>query len=901
MKLNADALIIGIDRYDRTDFPELPGCVNDAVAAAKWLLDIGVPPERIIAHVSPMDPHQFPGGLIVLPADAKAIRLSFTKLSEKGAGDKLFLFMSGHGKHVLGEGPLFLCQDFMVGNDPSYNLKIDEYIGWLRSWRYRDQFLFYDACQDATASVRQIGDVKGSGPTAVIGTYRPDPAVAFTACYACSAGERAWAGDGRGVLVRYALEELDPKLWAGLHNDDPEQDAIVYDWSTGTRIVDLNELFKNIISGKIMDVANTGDRFQTPFCQPLGRALVDGYSAVMALPPIATSTVNLDVDPPGAVRDVRSVSLRSQIIVAPFRMPSKGVPLKIPAILKLPLQDQINAACRLAPESVWRVVNIPLVQRLGSADAEVIFELRQPPPTLPRSNDGTDEINIVVDPRPGGGLMSTEIARQLAPDGKIGGAILPPNATFRKDANGLSITFSQNDSVSILNASRLAIDWLKTLRRADPGKGGHIVLSPVGQPRDVQPNVHFDFDKSTAALLGGFLENNECVTIDSYSDEMPKRTMSLRDTENHPVEWLEPGQYRITIDLPWGKWTERFRVGEKAVVVGLPQRIGLEPLRNRYRRHDLDGPALIKTDDFIDLETMPIAVRSKDTLAFWTVPATGVPVVAIATKGGLRVELYSETTLREWDELITVGRFSTRDSAGLLKALGGKIPDGTALDFVLFAIASAYAEFDRRNLPAVRMIMEMIDEQAVRFRDIGLLRLAVDVAEGRLVGSERQHAIMLEIVELFPKAPVFRWGVSLLTDLARRTELPLPRWVDGIDPSSSLTVLHVRQSARLDFPLNPLNFQAFGRPVRVLPAVGEVLAGPLYTDVVMQPDLDGRMEKRLAEWQKLQGMIETDKAAAYDPDILQEQKLLLEHLVEEDDTERETKPEKDESGEAEPA
>ena len=55
-----------------------------------------------------------------------------------------------------------------------------------------------------------------------------------------------------------------------------------------------------------------------------------------------------------------------------------------------------------------------------------------------------------------------------------------------------------------LHANRLAIDWLKTLRRANPGEGGHIVLSPVGQPKDVRPNVHFDFDKSSATLLGGF-------------------------------------------------------------------------------------------------------------------------------------------------------------------------------------------------------------------------------------------------------------------------------------------------------------------------------------------------------------------------------------------------------------
>jgi hypothetical protein len=890
--LNADALIIGIDKYDRPDFPTLPGCVNDAVSAAKWLIGMGVPPKRIIAHVSPLDAQKFPDGVVVLPADAKSIRLSFIGLSENGSGDKLFLFMSGHGKHVLGEGPLFLCQDFMVGNDTSYNLKIDEYIEWFQSWRYRDQFLLYDACQDATASIRQIGDVKGTGPAAVIGTYKADPTVAFTACYACSPGERAWAGDGRGVLVRYALEELDPKLWAGLHDDDPEQDAIRYDWLTGARVVDLECLFTNIIAGKIADAANTGEKFQTPFCQPHGRALVDGYSPIMELPPLPTATVKVDVDPQVAVGDVQSINLKSQIITAICRMPSKGVPMKIPATLKFPLQDQINAACRLLPKSTWTTVNVPLVQRLGSPDADIIFQLRQPPPDSPSGNDGTDEINIVVDPGPGGGPLSAEIAKQLAPDGEIGGAKLPPSAAFRKDANGPTITFSRNDSASILAANRLAIDWLKTLRRANPGEGGHVVLSPVGQPKGVRPNVHFDFDKSSAALLGGFLENDVCVTLDSFSDEMPKRTMSLRDLEEHPLEWLDPGQYRMTIDLPWGRWTRRFRVGDKAVSVALPQSVGLEPLRNRYKRRDSSGPELIETDDFVDLAMMPMAVRRKDSLGFWTVPATGVPVVAIATDTGLRVEPYSETSLREWDELLTVGRLTVPDPAGLIRGLGGKIPGGTPLDFGLLAVAAAYAEYDRRNLPAVRTIVETIDEHAVRFRDVGLLRLAVDVAEGRLVGNERQHAIMLEIVGLLPKFPIFRWGVSLLTDLARQADLPLPRWMNGIDPSSPLTLVNVERLPRLGLPPSLFAHDVPGRQVRVLASRGEQLDTPPYLSVIWQTDLRDRLLKREAEWMKLQEMIEAEKPE-YNVDVLQEQRLLLEHLVEEEDTETETEQTRD--------
>jgi hypothetical protein len=693
--------------------------------------------------------------------------------------------------------------------------------------------------------------------------------------------------------VRHALEELDLKLWSGLHADDPEQDSIRYDWQTGGRLVDLESLFTNIVAGKIRDAANGGGNYQTPFCEPHGRALVDGYSPVMDLPPLPTSTVTVDVDPRGAVGDLQSVNLRSQLIAAICRMPSKNLPLKLPTTLKFPLYDRINAACRLLPKSTWATVNVPLEQRLGSADAELVFQLRQPPPASPSVGDGSDEINIVVDPGPGGGPLPPEIARQLAPNGRIGGAKLPPGAVYRKDANGPTITFSRNDSRSILDGSRLAVDWLRTLRRTSPSNGGHIVLSPVGFPKDVRPNVHFEFGKSDAATLGGFLENDACVTLDGYSDEMPVRRMSLLELEDHPLEWLAPGQYRIAIDLPWGRWTTRFRVGDKPVTVALPQNIGLEPLRNQYRHGDLEGAELIKTDEYVDVAMMPIAVKTKGSFGFWAVPATGVPIVAVTTETGMRAEFYSETTLREWDELLTVGRLNVADPAGLVKRLGGKIPDGASLDFAMLAVAAAYAEYNRRNLSAVRTIVEMLDEQSLRFRDVRLLRLAVDVAEGRLVGNERQHAIMLEVVPLFPRFPAFRWGVSLLTDLARQAELPLPRWIEGLDPSSPLTLVNIERLPRLGLPPALFGDDVPGRQVRVLPGPGQRHDEPSYVHVIWRTGMADRLRQREVEWAALQKMIESEKPE----DGVENQRLLLEHLVEEEDAETENGP----TPEADPA
>ena len=212
--------------------------------------------------------------------------------------------MSGHGKYVPGAGPIFLCQDYYVKGTRK-NLKIDEFITWFCSWRYRDQFLFYDACQDATASVGQLSSVQASGPDPPPGAYEPDPEVGLAACYACRAGQTAWAGDGRGVLIRHSLDELEPTLWDNLDPDAPEQDKIQYDWATGRRVVDLDKLFNDIIAEKIMEAANAGQKFQSPFCQPHGRALVDGFSPILELPALPTTTVTVLVDPPGAMSDVQ--------------------------------------------------------------------------------------------------------------------------------------------------------------------------------------------------------------------------------------------------------------------------------------------------------------------------------------------------------------------------------------------------------------------------------------------------------------------------------------------------------------------------------------------------------------------------------------------------------------------
>jgi Caspase domain len=205
MALKASALIIGIDKSDLPEIKQLSGCVADAFDATKWLLKLGVPAQSIFLHVSKSaaSPAEDPP-VLVRSADLDSILQSIKALSN-GQGDKLFVFMSGHGLHVRADGPIFLTKDYGSVSTKK-NLKIEEYLEFFRSWPYRDQFLFYDACQNPTAAIGQVSPVQAEGPDRARGTYDPSDLNAMTACYSASAGQRAWDGKGHGILVgQYAL------------------------------------------------------------------------------------------------------------------------------------------------------------------------------------------------------------------------------------------------------------------------------------------------------------------------------------------------------------------------------------------------------------------------------------------------------------------------------------------------------------------------------------------------------------------------------------------------------------------------------------------------------------------------------------------------------------------------
>lgn len=166
----------------------MKGCAKEAQHAVRWLLDIGVAPERIHLHVAaaaatPADMH----GVTVRNADHDGVLTSMNTLAAS-SGDRLFVFMMGHGLYVNGEGPIFLTEDYA---DPSTqrNLKLHDYLTWFQSWPYRDQFVFYDACQTPTAVIGQVSPVRACGPDLPPDAYWPHPDNGLTVCCAASDDE----------------------------------------------------------------------------------------------------------------------------------------------------------------------------------------------------------------------------------------------------------------------------------------------------------------------------------------------------------------------------------------------------------------------------------------------------------------------------------------------------------------------------------------------------------------------------------------------------------------------------------------------------------------------------------------------------------------------------------------
>jgi hypothetical protein len=98
------AVVVGIEKYDVGPTWDLDGPARDAVRFITWLRNKGVPPDHVVAFLSPLDSNRNEIktscqnlGVNAEEATGTLIRRAFAEVLPSNRGDLLFTFWGGHG------------------------------------------------------------------------------------------------------------------------------------------------------------------------------------------------------------------------------------------------------------------------------------------------------------------------------------------------------------------------------------------------------------------------------------------------------------------------------------------------------------------------------------------------------------------------------------------------------------------------------------------------------------------------------------------------------------------------------------------------------------------------------------------------------------------------------------
>jgi len=781
MTRNAAALVVGIDRYDDNGIPILSGSIHDGKIAVAWLRKIGVPVARIHLHASPCP---------ALPADLDGVPILSARLDDilgsldalsRDRGDQLFLFLSGHGLNVPGAtgGAIFLARDYGSGLPNSLkNMRMQGYIQWMLSWQFRDQFLFYDACQNPSTSIGRVSLVKAIDPPMLDALP-----VTFTggmlACFSASPGQTAWAGTGDGVLVRHVLEELDPDALAGMAPDAQQQDSVMYDWSTGSRRLDLRSLFGAIIAPAITEEAAKAGNAQTPICIPYGTATASPFSPILELPDEPTSDITVTLLPVEAAAAVKALRLSIQTPPRNAFLPDAGKELVNPLLCKGPVATEVRASCTPKEGSKWRTLDSPQTAILGDKPATITFTFYPTPPAGPPGPPDMYNIRVTGSDGSPSFPLGAAAYEQIAKTNALN-ADFEEGVSFTTHENGPDIGFDANIAGAHERAATVANDWLCAIRQHVADQAMSAILFPPGtDPEGKSPNIRFSLAEGGAVGLGGFLGDLKSVAVVAVGDNDPALILSLSEIEQHPVERVDPGPHRVTIDLPWGRWSRLIypRDDGSQAHCALPPRIGREPLRNAWLR-SAGGENLPSVDAQTGRRI-----------------ATGL-TAAIVTLGQIvdnddRVEPFSRTTLPEWDVLFSAARLDVVSESRIRDLASDPPADLKAEERALLLLGLGHTALAQGFFGALRAALAPIDGIFRRSVDYALLSNSL-LAEDRKRDAETQAANIRRHCDeqdrhLAP-AIILHWSAPLLASLYMKVEASLPTWLTRLAPNSIIAV-----------------------------------------------------------------------------------------------------------------
>jgi Caspase domain len=792
------ALVVGIDVYADATFPRLEGAANDAVAAVKWLRRLRVPDGQILLHVAPCEAARPAVDALGLPyrdATLDSIWESAGTL-EKNSGDRLFVFLSGHGFFEPTKGRLFLTANARQRN--MTNLGIEPWIQYLLSLPYTWQYLVMDGCQNYPYSPTRRSEID---PVLYPGVAVPPPrdGTSMTAFFAASRGEVVPEVAGRGAYLRWFFELANPAK--------PYLPAVSLDFETGRKSLSVRLLHDAVARAAAVDAAALRPPVPlNPGMKPYGRAEALADVMLFDFDEEQTSSISVEVLPPIAAADL--VGLRLRCVRAPFW--ERRLPLPPERVVPVPINNRL-------PKGLEFVVDLDVSDGTPwssfradgrfttDSDFDLKIDLAELAQRMPAPTRGADDAVFVTVDKQGWKAL------YKIPDGVY--ADMERRAVGTIAPGGDAVKFQQNESGPDLvlpgglggTGSWLLGSIAQEILHQTPSDVAVTTALRRGQPDTTA--VRFLFAADPVALTGP-LKDLPAVTISprGVPAEPAWRTRvghSLADLARHPFLGVAQGAHDIRVDLPWGSWSSTVDVPRDSVVnVALPAAIGFPPLRVALRdrwpyaasvviaageapaeaalrdqRRDRERPLMPSTDgspasgQVYDLpqgqsprgqRLVRLAWHSGPRVSF---PARLDGVLGVELRdGAVRVEPLSHVPQPLWDLLVTVGRLDALTAAESHQLSYGKWEDPILGLAAAYALQSTHPEL----LPTV--LGNLRDRLGMSYPDLILLEASHRL--GELV-DEAARVKVLRALAAEQAVPVLRWGVPLARLLVKAHAEPL--------------------------------------------------------------------------------------------------------------------------------
>jgi hypothetical protein len=825
------ALLVGIDEYADPQITRLKGAVKDVIAAVRWLRRIGVPDQQVFlhAHPSPEAVSELDGlGMAYAQATEPAIALSISEL-RAATGSRLFIFLCGHGLFEPSTGRLFLTHEANEKTGMT-NLGIDAYVRTFLSMDYSRQFLFMDGCQNYPYSTGVRPTIEARRPPWT--GDDPNPENGLVACFAATIGELATEVDGRGLFTSHLLQCMDL--------NEPWEDAVEFDFETGERTFDVRKAMDYYIRGTVSSQAALKGVTQNPNWQPYFKGSEPGFSTY-GLGSAGSHSLTIEVEPSAVTPAINAIKLSLRSKRWYQRLPLPGSRLQIPIHKRLP--DSLHAVidCAVDPKAPWDAIK-------KTQEFEVDGDKRVLLAFIPRDlvpeafPSPPDEDVITVDVLDADGNQAYEITDEDYKSVSREMGISSYSGGRRAIADGVEIESHESGPNFYVRRQNIAIgqdlayQWAEGLGRSLADRDATLGIQTTirgDEPLAVPENVEFRFPPGGPRAIAGFLWQAPSVVVEDPST-LPTtpawrspNASSLASLASDPRGSLEPGPWRVRLDLPWGSWTSIVYAPTTGVArVNLPRRIGLPPLRNRVDRAEITpgsrrivgigGRArvgVIQTGLFAErVEALKPARRRSARWALSVNRVVGVSATRIVTLGTrkqvrfpmpegipIAVDLSAENPKVEplssvktpfWDVLVSSGRLEAVTPQEVNSLVLEKWTDP------VLGLVGAYALFAARRWRYLEIVTGNL-AGLMGSIDVTLLSLLAKT-KGR--GPSTQ--MVSDVHALYRAAelgdvPYFRWGVRLAIDVlsSAPVEGPWNRWRNelariehGLSPFSIWTV-----------------------------------------------------------------------------------------------------------------